>query len=113
MKTYKISILSLLLALLFLAGCSDRKKFFEDERYEKMVYIVSDNNNIHNLVYDLDGKDGNIRNLSIACSGTNPTEEPVTISLTEDTVLLMNITIRTLSKIIADMPSRWTRKTMR
>lgn len=53
-----------------------------------MVYIVSDNNNIHNLVYDLDGKDGNIRNLSIACSGTNPTEEPVTISLTEDTVLL-------------------------
>ena len=68
MKTYKISILSLLLALLFLAGCSDRKKFFEDERYEKMVYIVSDNNNIHNLVYDLDGKDGNIRNLSIACS---------------------------------------------
>ena len=77
MKTYKISILSLLLALLFLAGCSDRKKFFEDERYEKMVYIVSDNNNIHNLVYDLDGKDGNIRNLSIACSGTNPTEEPV------------------------------------
>lgn len=35
MKTYKISILSLLLALLFLAGCSDRKKFFEDERYEK------------------------------------------------------------------------------
>ena len=88
MKTYKISILSLLLALLFLAGCSDRKKFFEDERYEKMVYIVSDNNNIHNLVYDLDGKDGNIRNLSIACSGTNPTEEPVTISLTEDTVLL-------------------------
>ena len=88
MKTYKISILSLLLALLFLAGCSDRKKFFEDERYEKMVYIVSDNNNIHNLIYDLDGKDGNIRNLSIACSGTNPTEEPVTISLTEDTVLL-------------------------
>ena len=88
MKTYKISILSLLLALLFLAGCSDRKKFFEDERYEKMVYIVSDNNNIHNLVYDLDGKDGNIRNLSIACSGTNPTEEPVTKSLTEDTVLL-------------------------
>lgn len=61
MKTYKISILSLLLALLFLAGCSDRKKFFEDERYEKMVYIVSDNNNIHNLVYDLDGKDGNTR----------------------------------------------------
>ena len=56
MKTYKISILSLLLALLFLAGCSDRKKFFEDERYEKMVYIVSDNNNIHNLVYDLDVK---------------------------------------------------------
>ena len=53
MKTYKISILSLLLALLFLAGCSDRKKFFEDERYEKMVYIVSDNNNIHNLIYDL------------------------------------------------------------
>ena len=88
MKTYSISILSLLLALLFLAGCSDRKKFFEDERYEKMVYIVSDNNNIHNLVYDLDGKDGNIRNLSIACSGTNPTEEPATISLTEDTILL-------------------------
>ena len=74
MKTYSISILSLLLALLFLAGCSDRKKFFEDERYEKMVYIVSDNNNI--------------RNLSIACSGTNPTEEPATISLTEDTILL-------------------------
>ena len=113
MKTYKISILSLLLALLFLAGCSDRKKFFEDERYEKMVYIVSDNNNIHNLVYDLDGKDGNIRNLSIACSGTNPTEEPVTISLQKTQFFWMNITIRTLSKIIADMPSRWTRKTMR
>ena len=93
MKTYKISILSLLLALLFLAGCSDRKKFFEDERYEKMVYIVSDNNNIHNLVYDLDDKDGNIRNLT--------------------QFFWMNITIRTLSKIIADMPSRWTRKTMR
>lgn len=60
MKTYKISILSLLLALLFLAGCSDRKKFFEDERYEKMVYIVSDNNNIHNLIYDLDGYRNNV-----------------------------------------------------
>lgn len=88
MKTYKINILSLLLTLLFFVGCSDRKKFFEDERYKKMIYIVSDNNNIHNLVYDLDGKDGNIRNLSIACSGTNPTEEPATILLTEDTILL-------------------------
>lgn len=87
MKTYKISIVSILI-LLFLAGCSERKKFFEDERYEKMVYIVSDNNNIHNLIYDLDGKDNNIRYLSIACSGTNPTEEEATITLMEDTVLL-------------------------
>lgn len=53
-----------------------------------MVYIVSDKDNIHNLVYDLDGKDNNIRYLSIACSGTNPTEEEATITLTEDTVLL-------------------------
>ena len=74
MKTYKISIVSILI-LLVLAGCSDRKKYFEDERYEKMVYIVSDKDNIHNLVYDLDCKDNNIRYLSIACSGTNPTEE--------------------------------------
>lgn len=66
MKTYKISIVSILI-LLVLAGCSDRKKYFEDERYEKMVYIVSDKDNIHNLVYDLDGKDNNIRYLSIAC----------------------------------------------
>lgn len=87
MKTYKISIVSILI-LLVLAGCSDRKKYFEDERYEKMVYIVSDKDNIHNLVYDLDGKDNNIRYLSIACSGTNPTEEEATITLTEDTVLL-------------------------
>lgn len=78
-----------------------------------MVYIVSDNNNIHNLVYDLDGKDGNIRNLSIACSGTNPTEEPVTISLTEDTVLLDEYNYTNFTKIIADMPSRWTRKSKR
>lgn len=34
MKTYKISIVSILI-LLVLAGCSDRKKYFEDERYEK------------------------------------------------------------------------------
>ena len=111
MKTYKISILSLLLALLFLAGCSDRKKFFEDERYEKMVYIVSDNNNIHNLVYDLDGKDGNIRNLSIA----EPIRQRNRLQYRSQKTQFfwMNITIRTLSKIIADMPSRWTRKTMR
>lgn len=88
MRTYKISITSLLV-LLFLVGCSnDRKKFFEDERYEKMVYIVSDDKNIHDLIYDLDGNDNNTRNLSIACSGTNPTTEPISLTLTEDNVLL-------------------------
>ena len=112
MKTYKISILSLLLALLFLAGCSDRKKFFEDERYEKMVYIVSDNNNIHNLVYDLDGKDGNIRNLSIVAEPIRQRNR-LQYRSQKTQFFWMNITIRTLSKIIADMPSRWTRKTMR
>lgn len=88
MKINKLSI-ALFLALLFMAGCSnDKKKYFEDERYEKMLYIVSDDKNIHELIYDLDGKDNNIRNISIACSGTNPTVEAAELSLMEDTILL-------------------------
>ena len=61
MKTYKIIILSMIVDIVVLAGCSDRKKFFEDERYEKMVYNFSENNYILNLVYDLDVKDGLLR----------------------------------------------------
>ena len=87
MKINKLSI-ALLLTPLFVAGCSnDKKKYFEDERYVKMLYIVSDNNNIHELIYDLDGADNNIRNVSIACSGTNPTTEVANFSLMEDTIL--------------------------
>lgn len=87
MKINKLSI-ALLLAPLFVVGCSnDKKKFFEDERYEKMLYIVSDDKNIHELVYDLDGKDNNTRYISIACSGTNPTTEAAELSLKEDDIL--------------------------
>lgn len=87
MKINKLSII-LLFAPLFVAGCSnDKKKYFEDERYEKMLYIVSDEKNIHELIYDLDGKDNNIRNISIACSGTNPTTEVAELSLKEDDIL--------------------------
>lgn len=87
MKINKLSI-ALLLTPLFVAGCSnDKKKYFEEERYEKMLYIVSDDKNIHELIYDLDGADNNIRNISIACSGTNPTTEAAELSLMEDDIL--------------------------
>lgn len=87
MRIYNLTI-TLLIALFLLVGCNgDKKKFFEEERYEKMLYIVSDNDNIHNLVYDLDGSDHNIRNISIACSGTNPTTEVATLTLKEDIAL--------------------------
>ena len=87
MKINKLSI-ALFLASLFVVSCSnDKKKYFEDERYEKMLYIVSDDKNIHDLVYDLDGTDNNVRNISIACSGTNPTTETAQLSLMEDTIL--------------------------
>lgn len=84
MRTYNLTV-TLLITLLLLVGCNgDKKKFFEEERYEKMLYIVSDNDNIHELVYDLDGGDNHIRNISLACSGTNPTTEEATLTLRED-----------------------------
>lgn len=88
MKINKLSIALFLAALLLVSCNDDKKKYFEEERYEKMLYIVSDDKNIHDLIYDLDGNDNHIRNISIACSGTNPTTETAQLSLTEDDILL-------------------------
>ncbi len=85
MNKHIIILLSISALIVIFTGCdTDGKKFFEDERYIKQIYTVSDGNNIFHSEYDMNIEgDFSSRNLSYAVSGTNPIDDDVTIEIEE------------------------------
>lgn len=65
----------------------DENGIFEKELYEKLVYIVSDENKIFDLVYSLDDESP-ASEVSVAVSGSRMIDEDVRVTLERDTLLL-------------------------
>ncbi|EGK00226.1 BT_3044 domain-containing protein [Dysgonomonas gadei] len=78
--TIKYIIISLLIVSV---GSCDSDEKFEKELYEKYFYIVSDNDQIHNLLFDLN-KQTDTCSVSIACSGTKYIDTDTRITLEKD-----------------------------
>jgi len=81
---FKISLMLFMLA--GLSSC-DNYEQFEEEVYEKKVYIISRNGNIFNVECALDSTQY-IFNASISVSGSRKIDQSVTIELEKDTILL-------------------------
>lgn len=81
-KIILITVVSLISFLIW--SCDDANKYFEDERYIKESYIISDVNNFFHAEYLMDGQEYSRGNLSIGVSGTNPIDKSVTFQLDQD-----------------------------
>lgn len=88
------TIAKIALGAVVIAGiysCQNGDEFFAIERYEKMVYIISDkNNNIFNAEYELVGEDMSVKTLPLAISGSNPIDSDVHVILEHDPDILDN-----------------------
>ncbi|MDR2563101.1 MAG: DUF1735 domain-containing protein [Prevotellaceae bacterium] len=80
---------SLALAACILIGFAacNRDEIYKKEMYKKVVYLLSDNNQIYTEVYTLN-EDEPVKYLSVGCGGSLPNEEEIVITLEADTVLL-------------------------
>lgn len=74
------------LFVLAFASCNE-DKIFNEELYDKMIYIVSDDDQIYNLEYSLDDEKP-VSYVSVAASGTSRIEHDVRVTLEKDTILL-------------------------
>lgn len=78
------------IALTGIYSCQNGDEFFAVERYEKMIYIVSEkDNNIFTAEYELTGEEEAIKTLPFAVSGSNPIEEDVHLTIEYDPDLLL------------------------
>lgn len=88
------TIIKIALGTIVTAGmysCQNGDEFFAVERYEKMIYIISDkSNNIFNAEYELTGEDVATKTLPLAVSGTNPIEFDVHATVEYDPDALIN-----------------------
>jgi hypothetical protein len=81
-------ILSIAVLTLGVSSCIDSYDRFNEELYDKYVYIVSrGSNNIFDVVCRLDTTSG-LHNVSVSVSGTNHIDKDVNIVFERDTVLL-------------------------
>lgn len=67
--------------VLSVIGCGKGEKFFEEERYQKMIFLNSDNNNIIHAEYVLSNESSASSELSLGVSGTNPIDKDETIEI--------------------------------
>lgn len=71
-------------------SCQNGDEFFSVERYEKMIYIVSDkDNNIFTAEYELTGAEETDKTLPFAVSGSNPIEQDVHLTIEYDPDILL------------------------
>lgn len=70
-------------------SCQNGDEFFAVERYEKMIYIVSDkDNNIFTAEYELTGAGESVKTLPFAVSGSNPIDQDVHLAVEHDPDIL-------------------------
>jgi hypothetical protein len=91
MKIFTKILLIILLIIVLITGlgsCLDSYDRFNEELYEKYVYIVSrGTENVFDIVCRLDTTSG-VHNVSVSVSGTNEIDKDVTVTFERDTVLL-------------------------
>lgn len=72
-------------------SCQNGDEFFAVERYEKMIYIISEkDNNIFTAEYELTGGGESVKTLPFAISGSNPIDKNVHLSVEYDPEMLYN-----------------------
>ena len=71
---------------LLMIGC-DEDAMFKEELYDKYVYIVSNEEQIHNLLFSLN-KDKDVCTVSVAYSGTQKVDDDVQVTLEKDKEIL-------------------------
>jgi hypothetical protein len=81
-------ILLMIVLITGFSSCRDNYDRFNEELYEKYVYIVSRGaENVFDVVCRLDTTSGE-HNVSVSVSGTNEIDKDVTVTFEKDTVLL-------------------------
>jgi hypothetical protein len=81
-------ILSIIILTLGVSSCLDSYDRFDEELYEKYVYIVSRGaENVFDIVCRLDTTSG-LHNVSVSVSGTSRIDKEITVTFERDTVLL-------------------------
>lgn len=81
------AVLLLVLAAI-MTGCSNGDEYFADERYEKMIGIISDDDQIFHAEYEMTEADEFVKTLAIGVSGTNPIDHDVTVEVERDADVL-------------------------
>ena len=71
-----------------LGSCSNGDEFFEEERYKKEIYVVSDVSQVFQAEYEMTKSDEAVKTLAFAVSGTNPRDRDVNIVVEKDEDLL-------------------------
>ena len=71
-----------------LGSCSNGDEFFEEERYKKEIYVVSDVSQVFQAEYEMTKSDEAVKTLAFAVSGTNPIDRDVNIVVEKDEDLL-------------------------
>lgn len=71
-----------------LVACSNGDEFFKDERYKKMIYAISDNEQIFHAEFELNNEEDIIGVQPFAVSGTNPIDQDVHLTIEKDPELL-------------------------
>ncbi len=79
---------SLVAVILAFSSCSNGDQYFKDERYTKLIYIVSNDNQIFDADYNLTDSDTSVKDLTFGVSGTNPIDKSVTLSVERDSIIL-------------------------
>ena len=86
MKSRIYYLLIVIVSLLFVWSCDDYD-MFKKELYYKYLYVISDDDNIHDMMFSLD-TDTAFSAVSVSCSGTNPVDEEIRFTLEKDLELL-------------------------
>lgn len=72
-----------------IVSCQNGDEFFAVERYEKMIYIISEkDNNIFTAEYELTGTEEAVKTLPFAVSGSNPIDQDVHLTIEYDPDIL-------------------------
>lgn len=79
---------SLAAVILAFCSCSNGDQYFNDERYTKLIYIVSNDDQIFQAEYNLTDSDTSVKDLTFGVSGTNPIDKSVTLSVKRDSSIL-------------------------
>lgn len=93
-KYIQMAFLTVMCSGSFMA-CSDGDQYFKDERYKKMIYAISDNQQIFHAEFELTNDEEIIGVQPFAVSGSNPIDQDATLVVEKEPDLLMEYNYNT------------------